>query len=297
MSFRLVACLFCLLAATVASTSAAKLPTLRLWPDKAPGEKGDIGPEGLEPPKDEPKPIRRVKNVTEPTITLYKPPADKDTGAAVVICPGGGYNILAINHEGEDVAEWLNSIGVTGVLLKYRVPRRAGLPKHLPPLQDAQRALSLVRSKADAWKIDPKRVGILGFSAGGHLSAATICNYDKRQYEAIDDADKLSCRPDFGVLVYPAYLTEGDKLAPEIRVDKQTPPTLFIHAGDDRISAENSIAMYLALKKAGVPSELHVYAAGGHGFGMHQNGKPVNDWPARAADWLKQQGLLDAKQK
>lgn len=271
---------------------AAERPTLELWPGVAPGEKGDIGEERIEPPKDEPRPITRIANVTRPTITVYKPEAANDTGAAVLICPGGGYSILAMNHEGEDVAAWLNSIGVTGVVLKYRVPRRKDLPKHLAALQDAQRAMSLVRSNAEKWKIDPARVGILGFSAGGHLAAATATNHDRRAYEAIDDADKLGCRPDFAVLVYPAYLTEGDKMAEEIRVDKTTPPALFIHAGDDRISADNSISMYRALRQAGVVSELHVYATGGHGFGMHPNGKPVNLWPDRAAQWMTSEGWL-----
>lgn len=268
-------------------------PVVRLWPGTAPGEKGDIGPEKIEPPKQEPKPIVRITNVTEPTITVFKPPADKDTGAAVLICPGGGYSILAFNHEGEDVARWLNSLGVTGVLLKYRVPRRAGLPKHLAPLQDAQRAMSLVRARAEQWKIDPKRIGILGFSAGGHLAAATSCNFDQRQYEPIDEIDRQSCRPDFAVLVYPAYLVEKESLAPEIRVSKENPPTLFIHAADDRISPDNSIAMFRALRQQGVPAELHVYGSGGHGFGMHENGQPVNRWPDRAADWMKQQGWLN----
>lgn len=268
-------------------------PVVRLWPGKAPGEKGDIGPEKIEPPKAEPKPITRITNVTEPTITVFKPSAEKDTGAAVLICPGGGYSILAFNHEGEDVARWLNSHGVAGVLLKYRVPRRAGLPKHLAPLQDAQRAMSLVRANAGAWKIDPKRIGILGFSAGGHLAAAASCNFDQRQYEPIDEIDRQSCRPDFAVLVYPAYLAEKDVLAPEIRVSKENPPTLFIHAADDRISPENSIALFRALRQQGVAAELHVYGSGGHGFGMHDNGLPVNRWPDRAAEWMKQYGWLN----
>ncbi len=288
--------------AAAAETTAAEAPArpeppvLRLWPGKAPGEKGDIGPEKTEPPKDEPKPIIRITNVTEPTITIFKPPADKDTGAAVLICPGGGYNILAYNHEGTEVARWLNELGVTGVLMKYRVPRRAGLPKHLAPLQDAQRAMSLIRANAEQWKIDPKRIGILGFSAGGHLAAAASCNFDQRQYEPIDEADRLSCRPDFAILVYPAYLVEKDELAPEIRVAKENPPTLFIHAADDRIGPENSIALFRALRAQGIPAEMHIYGSGGHGFGMHENGQPVNRWPDRAADWMKQQGWLKKAQ-
>jgi acetyl esterase/lipase len=262
-----------------------------VWPAEAPGEKGDIGEEKPMPPRKEARPVIRLANVSKPTITVYKPEKEKDTGAAVVICPGGGYNILAMDLEGEEVAKWLNSIGATGVVLKYRVPARKGQPRHLAPLQDAQRAVSLVRANAKDWGIDPQRIGILGFSAGGHLAAATSTNYDKRQYETLDDVDKVSCRPDFAVLIYPAYLTAGEQLSPEIRVSEQTPPVFFVHAGDDRISPENSIAMYLALRKAKVPAELHVYGSGGHGFGLRPSDHPCSTWPQRCEQWLKSQGI------
>lgn len=270
------------------------LVTLDVWPGDAPGEKGDIEPEGLGRATPE-RPVIRLANVSKPTLAVFKPAPEKDTGAAVLVCPGGGYNILAYDLEGTEVAEWLNSIGVTGIVLKYRVPRREDREKHDAPLQDAQRALSLVRSKAAQWKIDPERLGILGFSAGGHLSAATATNFDRRNYEAIDDIDKLSCRPDFTVLVYPAYLLKdkSDELAPEIRVSENTPPIFFAHAGDDRISPENSIQMYLALKKAGVLGELHVYSSGGHGFGLRPTEHPCCTWPDRCAAWMKKQGLLE----
>jgi acetyl esterase/lipase len=278
--------------------------TLDVWPGQAPGEKGDIAEEKLMPPQGE-KPVQRLTNVTKPTITVYKPEPAKDTGAAVLVCPGGGYSILAIDLEGKEVADWLNSIGVTGIVLKYRVPKRKDLPKHLPMLQDAQRALSLVRSHANDWNIDPGRLGILGFSAGGHLSAATATNFDQRQYEPLDEVDKIDCRPDFAVLIYPAYLrlgdanprnpTPDDHLAPEIRVSSQTPPTFIALAADDRISAEGGPVMYLALKRAGVSAELHVYAKGGHGFGLRPSDNPCSTWPARCAEWMKSRGLL-AKQ-
>jgi acetyl esterase/lipase len=218
----------------------------------------------------------------------------------VVICPGGGYNILAWNLEGEEVAEWLNSIGVTGIVLKYRVPRRSGDPKGMPPvgpLQDAQRALSVVRGKAAEWGIDAKRIGILGFSAGGHLATSASCNFDKRAYEPIDDVDKISCRPDFAVLIYPAYLLAKDKdeLAPDIRIRKECPPMFFAHAGNDPVKADNSIFTYLALKRAGVPSELHIYSTGGHGFGLRPSVNPCSTWPQRCGDWLKTQGVLKNK--
>ncbi len=282
------------------SSSAAEPPKMNVWPDTVPGEKGDIGDEQLLPPQGE-RPVDRLTNVTVPTITVYKPSEVKDTGAAVLICPGGGYHILAMDLEGTEVADWLNSIGVTGIVLKYRVPRRKDREKHLAPLQDAQRAMSLVRQQADQWGIAKDRIGILGFSAGGHLAATASTNFDQRAYEAIDDTDKISCRPDFTVLVYPAYLTgEGANasnsgLAPEIRVSDKTPPTFFAHAGDDRIGPENSITMYLALKQAGVPAELHVYGNGGHGFGLRPSEHPCSTWPQRCEQWMRSRGLLSAE--
>lgn len=269
---------------------------LDVWPGKVPGAKGDAGPEKVTEVKRGMKTVRRLTNVSKPTITVYRPNKDKDTGAAVLICPGGGYNFLAWDLEGEDVARWLNSIGVTGIILKYRVPR---LPEDkdkqpIGPLQDAQRALSLVRSKAGTWGIDPKRIGMLGFSAGGHLTARTATNFDKRAYDAIDAVDKESCRPDFAVLVYPAYLVAKDKpdLVPEIRVGKECPPMFMAHAGNDPFTPESSVRLYLALKKAGVPAELHVYASGGHGFGLRPSEHPCSTWPDRCAAWLKSQGYL-----
>jgi acetyl esterase/lipase len=267
--------------------------TLDLWPGAPPGEAGKIGEEKSET-KDG---ITRVSNVSKPTITVYRPGADKDTGTSIVICPGGGYSILATSHEGEDVARWLNTIGVTGIVLKYRIPRRAGTPNDVAPpqaLMDAQRAISLVRSKAGDLGIDPKRIGLLGFSAGGHLAAWASTNFDKRAYEPVDDADKVECRPDFTVLIYPAYLVKKGNagLVDEIRAGSQTPPTFLAHAGDDPVTVESSVQLYLALKRAGVPAELHVYSSGGHGFGMKPINKPVAAWPQRLEDWMRSRGLL-----
>lgn len=281
---------FCLISI---GRAAEEPPVVDVWPGAVPGEKGDVGEEKLLPPKEESRPVERLSNVTRPTITVYRPGDEKNTGAAVLICPGGGYHILAMDLEGTEVADWLNSIGVTGIVLKYRVPRRQDRPKHLAPLQDAQRAMSLARARTGQWGINPERIGILGFSAGGHLSAATSTNFDRRAYEPIDEIDKTSCRPDFTVLVYPAYLIEGEGFAPEIRVGPKTPPTFFAHAGDDRISSENSVRTYLALKQAGVPAELHVFATGGHGFGLRPSENACSNWPRLCEQWMKSRGLLD----
>src|SRR5439155_19590781 len=203
------------------------------------------------------EPTRMVTNVTKPTITVFRPAKEKDTGAAVIICPGGGYWNLYWQLEGEEVAAWLNSLGVTGIILKYRVPRRPDEPKGEParrPLQDAQRAVRLVRSKAREWGIDPKRIGMVGFSAGGHLAIATAQGFENRTYEPIDDIDKVSCRPDFAIAAYSGYLKAKDKaeLAPGLRVPSKTPPVFLVHGGADIISdPEHSVIMYQVLKRAG----------------------------------------------
>jgi acetyl esterase/lipase len=281
--------------ALVPSLLAGEKPTtLDVWPGKPPGETGTIGAEKMLPDKPGQKKVKRLTNITRPTITVFRPDKARDTGTAVLIAPGGGYSILAWDLEGEEVAAWLNSIGVTGIVLKYRVPKRPDQPRRVPPLQDAQRAMSLVRSKATEWRIDPGRIGMLGFSAGGHLTAATATNFDKRAYDTIDDIDKISCRPDFAVMIYPGGVVGKDKkdLAPEIRVSSAMPPAFFAHAGNDRVPAEKSVRLYLAMKNAKVPAELHIYASGGHGFGLRKSAEPCSTWPARCADWMRAQGLL-----
>lgn len=277
------------------SGRAADPAAIKLWPGKAPGEAKNIGPEQVIEPTPGKGDVKRVSNVSEPTITIYSPPKDKNTGTAVVVAPGGGYSILAIEHEGTKVCEWLNSLGVTAVLLKYRVPKREmQMPENLAALQDAQRAISIVRSKHAELGIDPKRVGMLGFSAGGNLTAWTSLA-GKRYYDSIDKIDEeFSCEPSFALLIYPAYLVDkGGELKPEYQVRKGSPPMFFAHSSDDGVSSENSVALYLALKKNNVPAELHLYASGGHGYGMNKSTNPCSSWPDRAADWMKSRGLLN----
>jgi acetyl esterase/lipase len=292
-----------LLVVFVSVLTASASEPMTLWPKGAPGEKGDIGVEQDTSKRGEHlvggKPVVRLGNVSIPTITLYRPPKRKDTGAAVVVCPGGGYRILAMDLEGTEICQWLNSVGVTGVLLKYRVPAREGLERYTAPLQDAQRALGLVRFHAAEWHIDSKRIGIMGFSAGGHLSAVASTRFEKRTYEPMDEADQVSSRPDFTMLIYPAYLVDKERpdLAPELTVTSNTPPTFLVQAEDDHAApVENSLFYYLALKKAGVPAEMHLFASGGHGFGLRESDKAVMSWPKRAGEWMRKLGVLKGRQ-
>jgi len=274
-------------------TYAVEPIELTVWPDRPPGLAEDAKLENLVEKDD--RIGRRVTRVAKPTLTVYRPLKDKDTGAAVVICPGGGYHILALDLEGVEVAKWLNEVGITGIVLQYRVPKTTEAPKHLAPLRDVQRAMSLVREHAKEWDIDPERIGLMGFSAGGHLAATAGTNFSKRSYELIDERDKTSCRPDFLMLIYPAYLTAEDSevaLAPELQVTPETPPTLLIHAGNDNVSATNSVAFYLALKKAKVRAELHIYPSGGHGYGLRESEHAVSTWPDRAKRFLKSIDVL-----
>ena len=279
----------------VMGTAMAQNNPILLFPKGAPGETtkliekadADGGKTGGET-------VLRITNVSEPTITVYSAPDEVATGAAVVVCQGGGYNILAYDLEGEEVCEWLNNLGVTAVLLKYRVPRREGRAKHEAPLQDVQRAIGYVRTHAEEMNLDPQRIGVMGFSAGGHLSAMASNNFDKRTYPAVDAADKASCRPDFCLLVYPAYLDgENFQLAPEVKVSSTTPPTMMIQAEDDKSYINSSLFYYYALKEAGVPAWMHLYSKGGHGYGLRDTGAAVNEWPDRAEDWFREIGVIE----
>ena len=283
----------------ISSLAASAAPlTLPLWTGEVPGEKDQkVGEEKVEDRNNDG--ITRTSNVSKPTITVYPAPANNANGAAVIVAPGGGYGILASKHEGTDVCDWLNEIGVTAILLKYRVPRRANLEKHHAPMQDAQRAVSLVRSKAAEWNIDPNRIGLLGFSAGGHLTA-TVLTSDGSVSFPMEDVDKHSPIPDFGLLIYPAYLKsekDPNKLVPEVSVDKNTPPSFVVIAHGDSRFVEGAALYYLAMQRAKRQCELHIYGKGGHGYGMKEIPERVGEWTTQAAGWMKETGLLEAAKK
>ena len=272
-----------------------------LWPGKPPGTRTPTEPEKAGP-VDTPvagKPWTYVTNVSKPTLTVYAP-TGKSTGAAVVVFPGGGYQVLAIDLEGTEACDWLTSKGVTCILLKYRVPHKGEGWNQMRgifvdtgtsmALQDAQRALGLVRFHAAEWHIDRHKVGVLGFSAGGHMVAAVSTQFAKRVYPVVDGADRESCRPDFAIALYPGHLLkERGTLAlnPDLPVTAETPPTFLVQAENDRVdSVDDSLAYYAALRKAGVAVELHLYAEGGHAFGLRRTKDPITAWPDLAETWL-----------
>ena len=300
---------------------------VQIWPGAAPDPQPVAGPEYSETSGKDflpgGRPAVGVSDVTRPTMTVYSPKGRK-TGAAVVVFPGGGYQTLAIDLEGTEVCDWLTPQGITCVLLKYRVTDAGPYPKSGPypespmALEDAQRTLGLVRRHAAEWHIDPHKIGVLGFSAGGHLSAAISTHFEKRLYPPVDDADKESCRPDFAVAIYPGHLSlsaaewdanqgarkfmirkpeheMADKelgLNPDIPVTRQTPPTFLLQAEDDHVDNVNdSLAYYIALKKAGVPVEMHLYAQGGHAFGLRRTKFPITGWPQLVDAWLRTIGM------
>jgi acetyl esterase/lipase len=282
----------------VTGMTAAQVP-IHLWPKGAPDGSGAEGPErDTTTAKDAlvaGRSVVRLGNVSDPTITFYPAAGNRNSGTTVVVFPGGGYRILALDLEGTEVCTWLNSIGVNAVLLKYRVPQRPNVPRYEAPLQDAQRALGVVRHQASQWKTNPHRIGVLGFSAGGHLAALISTAEDKRNYPRVDAADEVSAKPDFTILVYPAYLTADDdrtKLAPELTVSANTPPSFLVQAQDDPVHVENSLVYYRALTDAKVPAELLIFPSGGHGYGLRRTEQIVTTWPVLAEQWLRSRGLL-----
>jgi len=271
---------------------AAEPQMILLWPGGAPGAVGN-------------------EDADRPTLTVYLPPADRAVPTGVVVCPGGGYAKLAMDHEGRQVAEWLNSLGVAAFVLKYRLAPRY---RHPAPLEDAKRALRLVRSRAGEFRIAPDRIGVWGFSAGGHLASTLATHFDAGNPAAADPIERVSCRPDFAILAYPVisfaseYAHKGSRrnllgdnpdpalvenLSNEKQVTAQTPPTFLFHTNEDQgVPAENSVLFYLALRRAGVPAELHIYERGRHGVGLAPDDPVLSSWPQRLADWLRVRGLL-----
>ena len=277
-----------------------------IWPREAPGAQRDAGLEedavtvtsgAGEMKLVAGKPWIAVRNVSRPTMTVYSPEGN-NTGTAVVVFPGGGYNILAIDLEGTEVCDWLTSKGITCVLLKYRVPGvKVGPYRNCSTaLEDAQRTVGLVRFHAAEWHIDPHRIGVLGFSAGGHMAAAMSTQFEQRLYPAVDAADQESCRPDFALALYPGHLAVPETdfaLNPDIQVSNHTPATFLLQAEDDPVDpVENSLVYYAALRKAGVPAEMHLYAKGGHAFGLRRTESPITEWPQLAEAWLGSIGMI-----
>jgi len=290
------------------STGHTQLP---IWPGTPPDAAAIVpsGPETVEVSKDflvAGKPVTAVLNVSRPTMTVFSPKG-KNTGVAVVVFPGGGYMELAIDLEGTEVCDWLTSRGITCVLLKYRVPDSGPAwhddcqcnihPKAPTALEDAQRAVGLVRFHAAEWHIDPHKIGVLGFSAGGHLVADISTHFAERAYAPVDAADKESCRPDFAVAIYPGHMLENTtkefELNPEIPVTSQTPPTFLLQAENDNVDGvKQSLVYYIALKNAGVPVEMHLYAQGGHAFGLRRTNLPITSWPHLVETWLDTIGMI-----
>jgi acetyl esterase/lipase len=300
----------CLLALCASSRATVWQPSaghtqLPIWPGVAPDLKPVPGPETATVSEKllAGKPATAVTNVTQPTMTVYAP-TGKNTGAAVVVIPGGGFQILAIDLEGTETCDWLTSRGITCVLLKYRVPsvpyvwqcdcRPHNFALSVPSLQDVQRTMRLVRFHAAQWHVDPHKVGVLGYSAGGFLVAEISTNFDRRLNAPVDAADKESARPDFAMPIYPGHLTRGDgKLNPNIPVSATTPPTFLVQAEDDYVDGVNqALVYYSALAKAHIPAELHLYAHGGHAFGLRPTSSPITRWPALADTWLQTIGMI-----
>ena len=292
--------LIAMLGVAATSAIAADRQVVNLWPGKPPGERKELPPEiDTTKPTDNliaGRRLMRIGNVSTPSLTVYPAAADQATGTSIIICPGGGHNILAWDLEGTEVAEWLNSIGVTAFVLKYRVPSRAqgnDEPRWRAAVQDAQRAMGIVRSRAKEFAVNPERVGIMGFSAGGEtaLLATLLTN---RTYDHRDAAEEVPQRPAFAGLIYAAGAVDAKTHLPHdyVKVSTNTPPMFIAHTYDDFVSVENPLFVFQELKKANVPAELHIYSEGGHGYGLRETQQPITTWHHRMVDWLRVNGWL-----
>jgi acetyl esterase/lipase len=280
-------------------TMAQENQEMEIWPNGLPAGAVQLDVAKVKKLQDEEKvhPRGHKLYVDSPTLTYYPAPTETVNGCGVVICPGGGYNVLAWQHEGIELAEWFNSIGVSAFVLKYRVPRRIPDKIHWEPMQDVQRAIRLVRHKAAEYKIDSERIGVLGFSAGGHLTVMSGVQYDTKCYDPVDEADKVSARPDFICPIYAAYLADGYKddkaeLGSLITVTENTPPTFMAVTWDDKFRGAQSALLFARLKEHDVPAEFHGYAKGGHGYGIRKSDNPVSNWHHQLEAWLKSSGFL-----
>lgn len=276
------------------ATLIAQEASILIFPDGAPGETETmIESEDMTGNKVAGCPVLRISDVSNPTLTFYPAPADNNTGTTIIVSPGGGYNILAYNLEGMEVCKRFNSFGINCVLLKYRIPRRQGKPKHAAALQDLQRAIVYTRAHAQEWNIDENRIGVMGFSAGAHLSAMASNHFNELSYQPIDAMDTMNVRPDFCMLIYPAYL-DGDNfsVASDLSVSNDTPPTFLVQAQNDTHFINSSLFYYHALKEKNVSGTMHLYPSGGHGFGLRNTGHLINEWPYRAISWLNEIGIL-----
>ena len=280
--------------------SAQDPPLIEIWPAGLPAGSVQLDAAKVKVLKEKEKvhPRGHVLDCDTPTLTVYQADPKIATGCGVVICPGGGYNVLAWQHEGVQLAEWFNSIGVTAFILKYRVPRRIPSKIHWEPMQDVQRTIRVVRRDAAKYKISPSRIGVLGFSAGGHLTVMAGVQYDTHCYEQVDKADALSARPDFICPIYAAYLGEGysdakAELGSLVKVTAQTPPVFMAVTWDDKFRGAQSALLFAKLKEHGVPAEFHGYSQGGHGYGIRESELPVSKWHHQLESWLKVSGFLE----
>jgi acetyl esterase/lipase len=297
-------------------TFAAEATEIRLWPDVAPGSEDARNVKELVEERGTPdRPDRRVQGITVPTITLYRPDPAQSTGTAIVICPGGGYSGVVIDKAGHEIARYLKSIGITAIVLKYRLPRPPGHTfVHDVPWLDASRAVRLTRRHAAEWDLNADRIGIMGFSAGGHLASTVATRFDHGNSASADPVDHLSSRPDFQALIYPVISFQNevahmgsrknllgddpddeliDRYSNELQVTEQSPPAFLVSTYDDRVKAENTLHYFEALRAVDIPAEMHIYEVGGHGYGIRPTGKPVSTWHHRFSEWMEERGLLD----
>ena len=280
----------CLLALTLLATPALAQQTLPLWPNGNPEPSKVVGPE-TDPTTDANRIVSgkvaiRVTNISHPTLTVYSPPAARNTGAAALVLPGGSYIRLSWNVEGTEVCDWLNSIGMTCILVKYRVPEASHYPESVEDLEDAQQAMRLTRAHAADWHLDPNRIGVIGFSAGAHLAAVLSTHPDFQGTNV--PPSTIDARPNFQMILYPGWLSGADrKVAPAVQPAAQIPPTFLVQAENDfTAQVETSLVYFQALKDAKVPTELHIFAEGGHGFGLRPTNLPISHWPLLAETWL-----------